>query len=679
MRCHDVPTVPTLAHHHRATSVSIRLRLGLLFIATLVVMFSLVLYTNHLYQQSVSKNLQAIDEYNHALHISHHIQIHLQAERNAFQNVLLRGLESGVYHRYLTRFYDEERRSREAIEQLIQLSRDNPQLNHLLKQLQAEHQKLGRTLRQAIHTYNQATGDPHLAADAVTQEVEGEPERLIQQITLLATQQQEQQRARLADELKQQSLMLMVALLLSGGLAGALFIWLVDRQVGRPAEQASFLANYDALTGLPNRSLFQDRLQHAMAQSSRRGGRIGLLFVDLDHFKAVNDDLGHHAGDELLRQAATRLRECVRKSDTPARLSGDEFAVILEDLVNDTDASHIAQQIRDTMLQPFHIDGHLVNISASIGITFFPDDADDMDSLLRQADAAMYLAKQEGRNGYRFFTVELNTASSRRLASEQRLSRALEQGDFQLNYQPQIVLPEGKVIGAEALLRLRDGERLILAREFIDVLADSRLVLQVGQWVIAEACQQARDWQQQHGIELRITVNICMRQLRDEAMVDSVRKTLAETGLPAHCLELEVTERCLTEAGQHSNVLAQLKALGVRIAIDNFGTGYSCLSALKHHAVDVLKIDSSLIADARDNPEHDAVISAIIAMAEPLQVEVIAEGVEIDEQLDLLIKHGCSRIQGHLIGDPMSAEAFDDWLINMNSGSLGHPWKPGTR
>lgn len=658
--------------------MNIRLRLSVLFIVILMVIFSLVLCTSYIYQQSQSEDLRAIDQYNHALHTSHEIQIHLQAERNAWQNVLLRGLDQGLYHHYLSTFYEQERLSRDLITQLIENYEGEPRIREHLEQLRSEHQKLGKIHRQALRTYNRSIEDPHLAADAILQARDGEPERLIKLITTLAVEQHTLQKAQLTRSIEQQSVTLIVVLVVSSVFAIAVFIWLVDRQVGRPAEQASYLANFDALTNLPNRALFQDRLQHAMEQSKRRRQRIGLLFVDLDHFKAVNDDLGHHAGDELLRQTAARLRQCVRKSDTPARLSGDEFAVILEDLVNDTDASHIAQQIRDTLQQPFQIDGMQARITASIGITFFPDDADDMDSLLRQADAAMYLTKQEGRNGYRFFTPELNTVSSRRLASEQRLSQALEQQDFQLHYQPQISLPEGKVLGAEALLRLRDGDQLILAREFIDVLSDSRLVLTVGQWVIAEACRQAQKWQQQHGLELRVTVNICMRQLRDEAMADMVRDTLTETGLPAHCLELEVTEKCLTETGQHTNVLARLKALGVRIAIDNFGTGYSCLSALKQHAVDVLKIDSSLIADARSNPEHDAVISAVIAMAEPLGVEVIAEGVEINEQLDLLMKHGCSRIQGHLIGDPMSVEAFDHWLANMAAGKFTHPWQPGT-
>ncbi len=657
--------------------MSIRLRLGLLFILAIVVILALLLTTNQRYQRQVGETLQSIRSYDRTLHATHLIRIHLQAQSNTWQNVLLRGLEPGAYHRYLASFYTEERQARDAIGQLLENGGD-PQIRELAKQLDTAHLKLGRSLRQALRTYNQTTDNPHLAADAVMRSTgkENDPEQLIGRITSLASTQQASQQQRLSEELDHQSTTLLAVLLASGLVATLLFIWLVDRLVGRPAAQAAFLANYDVLTGLPNRTLFKDRLQHAMEQSKRRGQRIGLLFVDLDHFKAVNDDLGHHAGDELLRQAAARIRQCVRSSDTPARLSGDEFAVIIEDQVDDTGTSHIAQQLRDALALPFQLDGHQAQVTASIGITFFPDDADDLDSLLRQADAAMYLAKQEGRNSYRFFTAELNSRSSRRLASERRLSRALEHQDFELHYQPQIRLPEGKVIGAEALLRLRDGERLVLAREFIEVLANSRLVLQVGQWTIREACRQARQWQQQHGQELRVTVNICMRQLRDESMVESVRRTLTETGLAGHCLELEVTEKCLTETGQHTSVLGQLKALGVRIAIDNFGTGYSCLSALKQQAVDVLKIDSSLVADARENPEHDAVISAIIAMAGPLDVEVIAEGVEINDQLDLLIKHGCSRIQGHLIGDPMSATSFDQWLTNMAAGGTAHPWQP---
>jgi diguanylate cyclase (GGDEF)-like protein/PAS domain S-box-containing protein len=428
-------------------------------------------------------------------------------------------------------------------------------------------------------------------------------------------------------------------------------------------KRLAYLANFDTLTGMPNRNLFQDRLKHAMAQAERQKEEVALLYLDLDHFKAVNDALGHHAGDELLIEAAHRIRQNIRDGDTAARLGGDEFTIVIEQFTDKAQVAVVAEHVLKSLNKSYQIGTHEVFVSASMGITFYPSDGEDFDTLLKNADSAMYLAKEQGRNGYHFYTEELNQRAHERLHLENSLRLALERDEFQLHFQPQIELNTGRIIGAEALLRWAPGQDPISPARFIPVLEETGLIVPVGRWVLEQACKTVKSWHEKGFTDLRIAVNLAARQLRQADIVQGVKEVLHACDLAPEYLEIELTESTLVDTTISKKNLRRLEKMGVRLAIDDFGTGYSSLSYLKQYSVDVLKIDRSFIQDICKDSDDDAVTSAIVALSHQLDMKVIAEGIETLEQLEFLRKLNCDQAQGFLIGRPMVKHQFEQWML----------------
>lgn len=429
------------------------------------------------------------------------------------------------------------------------------------------------------------------------------------------------------------------------------------------------LAHYDPLTELPNRLLVRSRLDHALEQAQRQGNLVGVLFVDLDRFKMVNDSLGHPAGDELLVAVAQRMRARLRGMDTVARLGGDEFLVVLENLTHAEDAAGVAQALILTLEQSFVLSsGKEVYIGASIGISLFPSDGTNAAELIRNADTALYQAKDQGRRTYWFYTEALTRAAHERLELEHRLHRALEQNEFILHYQPLIDLASGLIIGAEALVRWQPpGEALITPDHFITVMEETGLIISLGEWVLRTACMQVRAWMDAGLGSFMIAVNLATRQFRHRDIVGQVVAALAETGLPPECLELEITESGIMEQGERSEIILQaLKETGVRLAIDDFGTGYSSLAYLKRFPINKLKIDRSFVRDIPMDRNDMEIAATIIAMARNLHLEVLAEGVETPAQRDFLRTQGCDSYQGYLYSPPMPGDAFAKRFLRMS-------------
>ncbi len=429
-------------------------------------------------------------------------------------------------------------------------------------------------------------------------------------------------------------------------------------QIKYAEERLEHLAHHDPLTDLPNRLLAQSRLAHALEQAQRHGCRVGVLFIDLDRFKTINDSLGHSVGDELLQAIARRLRERLHEENTLARLGGDEFLVLLENLRRPEEVAAVAETIIDLLAHPFTLpSGPEVYVNASMGLSLYPDDGYTAIELIQHADAAVYQAKMEGRNTYRFYTEALTRAAHERLALENKLRRALERDEFVLHYQPLVSVREGRVIGAEALVRWQPpGEELVPPARFIPLAEETGLIVPLGNWVLRAACAQARTWLDA-GLPLLLAVNLSARQFQQQDIPEHVRTVLADTGLPAEQLELEITESTLMEQGRQAvDTLMALKELGVRLAIDDFGTGYSSLAYLKRFPVDKLKIDQSFVRDIPHNTGDMEIAATIIAMAHSLRLEVLAEGVETLEQLDFLREQGCDAYQGFLSSRPLSAE-----------------------
>jgi len=432
----------------------------------------------------------------------------------------------------------------------------------------------------------------------------------------------------------------------------------------RAEQRLAHLAQFDALTGLPNRTLLQDRLAQTIVQSRRKRWHAGALFVDLDRFKLVNDTLGHHQGDALIRQVGERLLECVRPGDTVGRISGDEFAVVLADLARPDDAALVAQKVLDTLARPFDLGGNEAYISASIGIAAFPEDGDDAETLLKNADIAMYRAKESARNCYRFFTAEMNQRTVAKVQLNTDLRRAIERNEFTLHYQPKVDLADGKLRGLEALLRWNHPQRgMVLPGEFIPALEDSGLILPVGEWVIGEACAQLRRWRSEGRAAVPVAVNLSPKQFRRGDLDRIIRELLARKDVGADLLELEITESCLMEDPEDAvRVMHNLRAAGLRISIDDFGTGYSSLSYLTRLPLSALKIDRSFVRDAGASAEAASIVRAVIDMAQNLRFTVIAEGVETEQQVAFLRKHGCNQAQGYFFGRPASAQASGELL-----------------
>ena len=429
-------------------------------------------------------------------------------------------------------------------------------------------------------------------------------------------------------------------------------------------QRLAHLAQFDALTGLPNRTLLQDRLAQTIVQSRRKRWHAGALFVDLDRFKLINDTLGHHQGDALIRQVGERLLQCVRPGDTVGRISGDEFAIVLADLARPDDAALVAQKVLDALAQPFDLGGNEAYISASIGIAAFPEDGDDAETLLKNADIAMYRAKESARNCYRFFTAEMNQRTVAKVQLNTDLRRAIEREEFTLHYQPKVELADGRLRGLEALLRWDHPQRgMVSPGEFIPALEDSGLILPVGEWVIGRACAQLRRWRDEGRAVVPVAVNLSPKQFRRGDLDRIIRDILTRHGLDAGLLELEITESCLMEDPEEAvRVMHNLRAAGLRISIDDFGTGYSSLSYLTRLPLSALKIDRSFVRDAGASAEAASIVRAVIDMAQNLRFTVIAEGVETEQQVAFLRKHGCNQAQGYFFGRPNCADVAGEHL-----------------
>ncbi len=415
------------------------------------------------------------------------------------------------------------------------------------------------------------------------------------------------------------------------------------------------MAFYDTLTNLANRRLFYDRLGQAVDHAQRSKHLSALLFLDLDQFKRVNDTLGHEVGDELLQEVSMRLTNCVRKEDTVARLGGDEFTVLLFDIKSPSDASYVADKILSTLRQPLNISGHQLVVTTSIGITIVPQDGTDPNSLMKNADLAMYRAKEHGRNTYHFYSEEMNTNAIKRLRTEYELRRALERNEFVLYYQPKVRLNNRQIVGVECLVRWNHPERGLLAPvEFIEVAEETGAIVDLGKWIIQETCRTGKDLTDQAGRAIQIAVNISPRQFRDPGLVATIRRSLRETGLDPSSLEIEITETMLMgDVDAANTTVRQLHALGVRLAIDDFGTGYSSLNYLKKFPITTVKVDRSFIMDIPESADDKAITSAVIAMAHRLNMEVVAEGVETREQYEFLVQQDCEYAQGYLFSKPL--------------------------
>ena len=418
--------------------------------------------------------------------------------------------------------------------------------------------------------------------------------------------------------------------------------------------RAQHLADHDALTGLPNRRLLEDRLTQALALSQRNRKQTAVMFVDIDRFKAINDSLGHAAGDVLLKEISQRLVNQLRVGDTICRIGGDEFVVVLPEVKRSSDVAQVAQKVIEQLAQAVPLEGRDLIVTASIGISVFPDDGDDAETLIRNADAAMYAAKELGRANYQFFTAQMNQAASRRLALESDLRRALGKDELRVHYQRIVEAQGGRVAGHEALVRWQHPERgLVMPLEFIQLAEDTGLILRIGEWVLREACRWAVRNAKNAGHDEQVSVNLSPRQFNDPKLAETVARALADSGLAPSRLELEITE---STAMQHTDAtlatLEKLKALGVSISIDDFGTGYSSLAYLRRFPVDKLKIDRSFVAEAPADKEQVAIISAIVALSHALQIKVVAEGVETEAQREFLARCGCDYLQGYLVGKP---------------------------
>ena len=429
-------------------------------------------------------------------------------------------------------------------------------------------------------------------------------------------------------------------------------------------EREAFIALHDTLTQLPNRHFLMEQLSQVLSLARRRHGRAAVLFVNLDHFKTVNDSLGHHAGDQLLRNVAERLRQGVRDADVVARLGGDEFVVVLTDVQSQDDVAMVADKLLASMHGVFTVDQLPLTISPSIGISLFPDHGGSADVLLRCADAAMHHAKESGRGNRQFYVSSMDASALDVLQQERQLREAIAHNHFVLHYQPQICLADGTLQGLEALVRWRHPERgLVGPDEFITFSESRGLITPIGRWVMREACRQLKAWQDQGLALVPMAVNFSALEFRQRDVAAEIAAVLLETGLAPQYLEIELTESVLMhQTGQVLGTLNALKALGVGISIDDFGTGYSSLAYLKRYPIDKLKIDRSFVADTPGNSDDVAIVTAIIQMGRSLQLKTVAEGVETQAQIELLAGLGCDLMQGFVVSAPLDAEATERWL-----------------
>ena len=450
----------------------------------------------------------------------------------------------------------------------------------------------------------------------------------------------------------------------TGHLIGAVIVFHDVTEARSVALRMAHSAQHDCLTGLLNRLMLNDRIAQSISRAHRQGKHIAVLFLDLDRFKYINDSLGHAIGDKLLQSVAKRLSASVRSSDTVSRQGGDEFVILLAEIANSEDVATSAKKILQSLSLPHLIEGHYLDIDGCIGISVYPQDGEDAETLIKNADTAMYHAKARGRNNFQVFKTEMNLKVVERQSIEDRLRRAMERREFSLHYQPKVSLQTGKIIGAEALIRWQQPDRgLISPSQFVPIAEDYGLILQIGRWVLHQACAQARAWQDAGLPPLPVSVNVSAVEFRDKDFVERVRAKLRETGLEARYLELELTESVLMEhADSTTSLLQALKTMGVRLALDDFGTGYSSLSYLRQFPIDVLKIDQSFVCRMIDNPDDATIVVAAIAMGKKLKQRVIAVGVETREQLAFLQNQHCAAGQGNLFSPPLAAAGFASLL-----------------
>jgi diguanylate cyclase (GGDEF)-like protein/PAS domain S-box-containing protein len=435
-------------------------------------------------------------------------------------------------------------------------------------------------------------------------------------------------------------------------------------------KRIQFMAHYDALTGLPNRVLLQDRLAHELNHASRNNKQVALMFFDLDRFKNINDTLGHNVGDLLLQSVAGRLKGCLRSVDTVARLGGDEFVVILPDLEEAEYAGTVARKLLESLATPHQLGEHELTTTASVGISVYPQDGGDRETLVKNADVAMYKSKEAGRNNYMFFREEMNARAGERLSMENSLRKALEREEFTLYFQPQVNTVTGRIIGAEALIRWRHPAMgLVMPAKFIPIAEESGMIVAIGEWVLRTACMKNRQWQKAGLQTVPVAVNLSALQFMQKDLVEIVSDTVLQTGLEPCRLELEITESSIIQNAEAAiNTLKELKAMGVSLSIDDFGTGYSNLGYLKKFPIDKLKVDQSFVRDIVNDPDDAAIVRAIINLAKSLQLRVMAEGVETKEQLDFLSAHGCDEVQGYYFSRPVPEEEFRAMLISDRAG-----------
>ncbi len=444
----------------------------------------------------------------------------------------------------------------------------------------------------------------------------------------------------------------------------------VEQELRDNERRFDHMAHHDALTGLANRRLFTAHLDHALVTARREGTRLAVMFLDLDRFKTVNDSLGHETGDKLLVEVGKRLAEAVRQTDTLARMGGDEFAVMVERVDDDLQISNLAERVLRLLEPPVRIGEFELKAAASIGIAVAFSDGTTSDELLKNADTAMYRAKERGRGRFEYYMPELNARAQVRLLLESSIARAIERDELELYYQPQVALADGSLHGAEALLRWNHSELgTVSPAEFIPIAEESGLIVRIGEWVLREACRQARVWHDMGYGHFTIAVNLSARQFRDGALMEKVRNALAEAGLPARCLELELTESLVMDHPEESiELLRDFHDLGIQTSIDDFGTGYSSLNYLRRFPIHRLKIDRSFVSDV-DDPDDARIVSTIINLAHGLELEVVAEGIEETAQLEFLRRRGCALGQGYLFSPPLPAEAFTRLLIEQRQGA----------
>ena len=455
-----------------------------------------------------------------------------------------------------------------------------------------------------------------------------------------------------------------------GQLTGVVIVFHDVSATKAMALKMTHLAQHDFLTNLPNRVLLNDRIEQAITLASRHHTRLAILYLDLDNFKHINDSLGHATGDKLLQSVTSRLKECVRDSDTVSRQGGDEFVILLAETKNSEDAAISAQKIIDHMQAMHQLDRSQLHITTSIGISVYPADGLDAETLIQSADTAMYFAKEKGRNNYQFFKGEMNTRAVERSIIESNLRRALEKRQFTLLYQPKVNINTGQVSGAEALLRWQHEEwGEVVPDIFVPVAEDSGLIIPIGRWVLRQACKQAKIWQDAGLQDIIIAVNISAQEFLQKDFVEGVRAVLLETRLTAHYLELEITESVLMRDAESSkSILQQLKKMGLKLAVDDFGTGYSSLSYLQRFPIDVLKIDQSFVQNIESAKDDGIIVSAIINMGNSLKLKVVAEGVETPSQLAFLKARHCEEGQGYFFSHPLTADKFAALLLkNMPS------------